>query len=83
MASCGCAAQYRLWPPVAVQPSAGCGLLIHEVSCSHTTTRHIRQDSSGRVISSSQRPLPQCFPTAGPGINYRAARGKYFILEIF
>ena len=30
-----------------------------EVSRSHTTTRHIRQDSSGRVISSSQRPLPE------------------------
>ena len=29
-----------------------------EVSRSHTTTRHSRQDSSGRVISSSQRPLP-------------------------
>ena len=27
-------------------------------SRSHTTTHHIRQDSSGRVISSSQRPLP-------------------------
>ena len=24
----------------------------------HTTTHHIRQDSSGRVISSSQRPVP-------------------------
>ena len=34
------------------------GLLIHEVSRSHTTTRHSRQDSSGRVISSSQRPVP-------------------------
>ena len=29
-----------------------------EVSRSHTTTRHSRQDSSERVISSSQRPLP-------------------------
>jgi hypothetical protein len=27
MASCGCAAQRGLWPPVAVQPSAGYGLL--------------------------------------------------------
>jgi len=36
----------------------GQGLVIHEVSRSHTTTRHIRWDSSGRVISSSQRPLP-------------------------
>ena len=37
------------------QPPVGHGLLIHEVSRSHTTTH---QDSSGRVISSSQRPLP-------------------------
>ena len=29
-----------------------------EVSISHTTTRHNRQESSERVISSSQRPLP-------------------------
>ena len=36
----------------------GQGLLIHEVSRSHTTTHHSRQDSYGRVISSSQRPLP-------------------------
>ena len=33
-------------------------LLMHEISRSHTTTHHIRQDSSGRVMSSSQRPLP-------------------------
>ena len=39
-------------------PPVGHGLLIHEVSRSHKTTRHRRQDSSGRVISSSQRPLP-------------------------
>ena len=32
--------------------------LIHEVPRSHTTTHHSRQDSSGRVTSSSQRPLP-------------------------
>ena len=36
----------------------GQNLLIQEVSRSHTTTHHSRQDSSGRVISSSQRPLP-------------------------
>ena len=29
------------------------GLLIHEVSRSHTTTHHSQYDSSGRVISSS------------------------------
>jgi hypothetical protein len=39
-------------------PPVGQGLLIHEVSRSHSTTHHSRQDSSGRVISSSQRPLP-------------------------
>ena len=39
-------------------PPVGQGLLVHEVSSSHTTTHHSRQDSSGRVISSSQRPLP-------------------------
>ena len=36
----------------------GHGLLNHEVSRSRTTTHHSRQDSSGRLISSSQRPLP-------------------------
>ena len=34
------------------------GAPIPDVSRSHTTTQHSRQDSSGRVISSSQRPLP-------------------------
>ena len=34
------------------------GAPILDVSRSHTTTQHSRQDSSGRVISSSQRPLP-------------------------
>jgi hypothetical protein len=43
---------------LALRPNAGHGLLILEVSSSHTTTHHSRQDSSGRVISSSQRPLP-------------------------
>jgi hypothetical protein len=43
---------------LASQPSVDQGLLIHEVSRSHTTTHHSRLDSSGRVISSSQRPLP-------------------------
>jgi len=36
----------------------GHGLLIHEVSRSHTTTHHSRKDCYGRVISSSQRLLP-------------------------
>jgi hypothetical protein len=39
-------------------PPVGHGLLIHEVSRSHSTTHHSRQDSPGRVISSSQGPLP-------------------------
>ena len=43
---------------VALRPNAGHGLLILEVSRSHTTTHHSRLDSCGRVISSSQRPLP-------------------------
>ena len=34
------------------------GVPILDVSRSHTTTHHSRYDSSGRVISSSQRPLP-------------------------
>jgi len=44
--------------PVALRPNAGHGLLFHEVSRSHTTTHHSQQDSSGRVVSASQRPLP-------------------------
>ena len=43
---------------LAQQPPVGQDLLILEVSRSHTTAHHSRQDSSGRVISSSQRPLP-------------------------
>ena len=43
---------------LALRPNAGYGLLILEVSRSHTTTHHSRQDSSGGVTSSSQRPLP-------------------------
>jgi len=39
-------------------PTVGQDLLIYEVSRSHTTTHHSRQDSSGRVISSSHRHLP-------------------------
>jgi hypothetical protein len=42
----------ELWPPM------GHGLFILEASRSHTTTHHSRYDSSGQVISSSQRPLP-------------------------
>jgi len=43
---------------LAQQPPVAQSLLIHNVSRSHTTTHHSRQDSSGRVIISSQRPLP-------------------------
>jgi len=43
---------------LAQQPQVGQGLLILEVSRSHSTTQHSRKDSSGRVISPSQRPLP-------------------------
>jgi len=42
--SCGTATHRCSWPP-------------H--SWSHTTTHHSREDSSGGVISSSQRPLPE------------------------
>ena len=42
---------------LAHQPPVGQGLLIHEVSRSHTTTHHSRKDSFRRVKSSSQRPL--------------------------
>ena len=43
---------------VALRPNVGHGLRVLEVSRSHTATHHSRQDSSGRVISASQRPLP-------------------------
>jgi hypothetical protein len=43
---------------LAQQPPVSHGFLIHEVFRSHTTTHHSRYDSSGRVISSSPRPLP-------------------------
>ena len=43
---------------VALRPNAGHGLLILDVSSSHSTTHHSRQDSSGLVISSSEGPLP-------------------------
>ena len=43
---------------VGLRPIAGYGFFIHEVSRSHTTTHHIREDSSGLVLSLSQRPLP-------------------------
>jgi len=39
-------------------PLVGQGLLIHDVSKSHSTKHHRLYYSSSRVISSSQRPLP-------------------------
>jgi len=39
-------------------PPVGYGLLVHEDYRAHTTTHHSRWESPGRVISSSQRPLP-------------------------
>jgi hypothetical protein len=42
-------------------PPLGQGLFIHVVSRSHTTTHNTRWDSSGRVIISSQRPLPDTY----------------------
>jgi len=44
--------------PVTPRPNASHGPLILEVSISHITTHHSRQDSSGRVISWLQRTLP-------------------------
>ena len=51
---CGCGFLFL----VALRPNAGRGLLIHEVYRSHTTTLNVQYDSSGVVISSSQRPQP-------------------------
>jgi hypothetical protein len=42
--------------PLALRPNAGHGLLIREVSGSHTTMYHSRHDSSGGMISPSHRP---------------------------
>jgi hypothetical protein len=43
---------------MAQQPLVSQGLLIIEASRSHSDTHHSRQDSSGQVISPTQRPLP-------------------------
>jgi hypothetical protein len=40
------------------QPLVGQGLLIIEATRSHSDTPHIRQDSSGRVISPTQKSVP-------------------------
>ena len=41
----------------ACSPVVGQDHFIHQASRPHTTTHYSRQDSSGRVISPSQRPL--------------------------
>ena len=46
------------FPPVALWPSVGHGLLILVDPISHITKHHNRYDSSGLVIISPQRPLP-------------------------
>jgi hypothetical protein len=43
--------------PVVLWPNTGHGLLLLEGSRPHTMTLHSRQNSSGQVISPSQRPL--------------------------
>ena len=49
---------YDFFFPVALRPNARHGLLILEISRSHTTTHHNRYDYSGRGTSPSQKPLP-------------------------
>ena len=46
-----------LFFPTCQQPNADQGRLILQVSISHTITHQSRQDSSGRGIGTSQRPL--------------------------
>ena len=50
--------KYTTFCTVALRPNAGYGVLVLEICTSHTATHHSRCDSSGRVISLSQRPLP-------------------------
>ena len=58
------------WPPV------GQGLLIHDLSRSDTTTHHSQYDSSGRVISSSQRPVPDNKNTHNGQTKLQPASGR-------
>ena len=44
--------------PVALRPNSGKGLLIYEISRSHSTTHRTRWYPSGRMTCSSQRPIP-------------------------
>jgi len=61
---------------LARQHPVGQDLLIHGVSRSHTTTQQSRQDSSGRVISSSQRSLPENI-TITTSIHARGGTGAH------
>jgi hypothetical protein len=48
----------NFFPPVAVRHSVGHGLFIFVAAISYITTHRDLCDSSGRVIRSKQRPLP-------------------------
>ena len=63
-------------------PVAGFSLLVFEVSWSHTTTLHSRWDSSGRVMSPSQRPLPDS-TQHWQQTNIHAPGGIFFFLKFF
>ena len=51
--------EFIFFSPVALRPNTDHGLLMFFFSISHRRTHHSRYKSSGRVISSSQRPLPK------------------------
>ena len=59
---------------VALRPNVGHDLLLLEVSKSHSKTHDTRHYSSGRVISSSQRPIPDNTQHS-PQTDYHAADG--------
>ena len=61
---------WRDRPPL---PPVGHGLLIHDISRSHTTTHRSRWDASGRVISPTQRPLPDNTQTSMPPVGFEPA----------
>jgi len=62
--------------PVALRPNAGQEILIIEVPSTHTTKYHSRYYSTGRVISSSQRPLPDNINTHNRHISMYSAIKK-------
>ena len=49
---------HKLFFPMMLRPDVHHSLLIHDISRSNTTTHHSQYDSFGRVISLSQRLLP-------------------------